>query len=157
MTELTNRVVILDDAEILYEWANDSVTRSNSFNTGFIEWEEHCKWFKNKLADNNCLMLMFCLENKPVGVVNFQIRDKNAIIGITLSPGHRGKGLGAKIILSGCSRFWETHCENIIAKIKKTNIASIKSFKKAGFSVYEDSLVRESEDSLVLKIRKNNF
>ena len=45
------RTVKKEDVDILYEWANDPITRKNSFSEERIEYITHVNWF-NSCMDN---------------------------------------------------------------------------------------------------------
>lgn len=44
--EFTLRKVKIEDLEILFDWANDSLVRTNSFSTKSITISEHKAWFQ---------------------------------------------------------------------------------------------------------------
>ncbi len=52
------------DRELLFEWINDPVTRSQSFSSAGITWEEHAAWFAKKMADPDCQHFLFMAEQK---------------------------------------------------------------------------------------------
>ena len=41
------------DLNKTFEWSNDTLARNNSFNSNKIKFEEHKKWFLNKIYDSN--------------------------------------------------------------------------------------------------------
>jgi RimJ/RimL family protein N-acetyltransferase len=56
------------------------------------------------------------------------------MIGITVAPSFRGKGLASRLLKKSCDKFISTtHRNKIYAYIKNDNIPSIKSFERAGF------------------------
>ncbi len=147
----------LDDIDILFEWANDEYTRNNSFNTELIKWSNHKKWYYQKFNNPNSFIFIICsMENKPIGVVRIEKKINESVIGITLSSEFRGKGLGSKIIMLGCKEFWKTNGNDITAYIKKTNIASIRSFEKAAFQFDRYSKI-DGNECLILKANKDEF
>ena len=48
-----------DDMHLYYEWASDKLVRDYSYNSEAIDLQKHEKWFKQKLLDPECLMLVF--------------------------------------------------------------------------------------------------
>ncbi len=42
-----------DDCNLLFQWANEEVTRKNSFNTAQIKYKDHLKWFDALMIDDN--------------------------------------------------------------------------------------------------------
>ncbi len=41
----------------VYELANDSVVRQNSFNSNEIKYDDHIKWYLNKINNKDCIFL----------------------------------------------------------------------------------------------------
>lgn len=149
------REVILSDAQFLFNWANDPVTRQNSFNSEPIEWNDHILWLKKRLFDLKNKTYILHSNEEPIGVVKFEgIED--TIIGVTVAPFHRGKGLGVEIIKIGCNKYWENNDLPILAYIKKDNVASQHVFKKAGFTFLKDEIIY-GKACLILKAKKNAY
>ena len=66
------RKVNKGDANILFDMANDKTVRINAFNKGFINYENHMKWFSKKLKNNNTHMYIAKdLNNLVIGQVRF--------------------------------------------------------------------------------------
>lgn len=133
--ELSLRYVRAEDCRILWEWANDPVTRAQSFSTEMIPWEKHVAWLESKQNDPS-MHFYIAAEKKdvPVGLIRYQIDGQAAVVSISLAPEQRGRGYGAKIIQAGTQELWATTKTNIIhAYIKQDNIASIRAFTEAGF------------------------
>ena len=126
------RSVTLKDAELLFNWANDPITRQNSFNSHTIKWDDHVSWLENKIDDTNSLLFLILLDDEPIGIVRLE-RGLETVIGITVSPFQRGKGYGSEILKSACEVFWRNKTDIIFAYIKKENVSSQRVFKKAGF------------------------
>lgn len=147
------RDVEMDDANLLFDWANDPETRSNSFNTEMIVWETHLSWIQKKLKESDRSFYLFIQDNEPVGVVRFEACNE-IVIGITVAPTHRGKGLGSLMIRMACARFHEKSNADVHAYIKNSNIQSQKSFQKAGF-VFLRNDTYNGEDCLILIAKKH--
>ena len=43
------RRATIEDAELLFSWANDFDVRRNAFSQQEILWDEHVEWFQKKL------------------------------------------------------------------------------------------------------------
>jgi len=128
------RPVANDDLERLWIWANDPQIRANSFNQQSIDWEEHCRWFRARLADPNWRAYIGIDNAQPIGMVRFQIHDVIANIGVNISATARGQGWGKKIIAHGCALiFSETPVNKITALIKPENCLSLAVFRATGF------------------------
>lgn len=119
------RKITKEDVDIIFSWANDPLTRRQSFSSEPIKYEKHVKWFNKKLSDNQCLFLMgIDDEDEPIGSVRLDFMEKepdeskmNAIddantsnrnkdnlyrflISYQISPEKRGMGYGNEIIKS---------------------------------------------------------
>jgi UDP-2,4-diacetamido-2,4,6-trideoxy-beta-L-altropyranose hydrolase len=129
----------LDDLKDLYELANDPIVRSNSFSPHTISFEDHTKWLQSVLLDDNINLYTVRSEiNTLIAQIRFNKIDKRAIISISISKHFRGKAIGAKIIQKGCQVFLKSNPNTLIeAQIKENNIASQKSFQKAGFKIFK--------------------
>lgn len=135
------------DVNITHEWANDEQTRKNSFSSEPIPFENHKVWWLSKMNDNNAVYYVCEVEKIPAGIVRFD-KDKeseNFIIGVTVAPTYRGKSLSDKFLKLACSEFFKTRNSKVDAYIKKENVASIKAFEKAEFTIVEDVMVRGSK------------
>lgn len=131
------------DVQLFFDWANDPLTRQQSFNTNPISWEKHVDWFAKKIIDPNTLMLVFeNQQGQPVGQVRLERLGPEIIIGISLDAAFRGQGLAHEMIRASAeafrNQFPETN-EPIHAYIRPENRASIRSFEKAGFKFSHES------------------
>ncbi len=142
-----------DNAKILFDWANDPVTRSNSFHSEPIRWEEHISWLKGKLSDENCFFYLMYHDEGACGTIRIDckeadenIQEPYGVISFSIAPQYRGKGLGHKIIslaeqeLKGKKDFM--NCV-LIGEVKKENEASRKCFEKNNYI-----LVKEQDGEL---------
>lgn len=148
------RDATINDAEILFEWANDQNTRQNSFNPETIEWNNHISWLRKKLIDPLTKIYILYHQHKQIATVRFDT-NKNTIIGITVAPSHRGLGLGSEILKIAINNFWINNNSEIFAYIKKENIASKRIFEKAGFRFFKEDITNCIE-CIILKAKKND-
>lgn len=148
------RDATINDAKILFEWANDPNTRQNSFNPEPIEWNNHISWLRKKLIDPLTKIYIFYYHHTLIATVRFDT-NKNTIIGITVAPSHRGLGLGTKILKIATNNFWINSNNEIFAYIKKDNIASQHIFEKAGFRFLKEDIAN-SIDCIILKATKDD-
>ena len=123
------------DCELLWEWANDPATRTNSFDSAPIPLERHKEWFRAKLQDPHCHFLMATNQKLgDLGIVRFDRHDSEATISIAVAPQARGKGYAKKLIRSACERMFALSRVALIrALIKPENKASVRAFEGAGF------------------------
>jgi UDP-2,4-diacetamido-2,4,6-trideoxy-beta-L-altropyranose hydrolase len=137
---VTLRDATMDDARMLFDWANDSRVRTSS-------WEDHRKWMEKKLADPCCRMFIGMDGQSPIGQIRFDIRgDGDAEIDVHVDPFERGKGYGTLLIQNGMQRFFDmTEVRTVHAFAKMDNDASRKAFLKAGFGEQGRATVRGNE------------
>jgi UDP-2,4-diacetamido-2,4,6-trideoxy-beta-L-altropyranose hydrolase len=138
-TKLTRRAVKNSDSSLIFSWANDPVTRKNSFHSDEITQEKHDQWFKKKMADTNVSQELFFLEQEPVGMVRIEKVKKEYVVSLNVAPGQRGKGYGTQILRMASVKFFSVHPDEILhAFIKKENDISQKVFSAAGFIFAEE-------------------
>lgn len=128
------RMAVPQDCQLVWKWANDPAVRQNSFSAEPIPWETHKTWFDHILTDSSSLFLIAIESDHPIGQVRFKIESSQAIISVSLAQDRRGKGLGSKIIGMASRYLVQSQQINVIhAYIKPDNLASIRSFIKAGY------------------------
>ena len=123
------------DTDLLYQWANDPLVRSNSYNQKPILYDEHVKWFQSVLSSGNCIIYIFHNETQQaVGQVRISRGEKETTIGISIDDAFRGKSLGSQMLIMATENYLSKYPgESITAYIKEHNISSYKIFVKAGF------------------------
>lgn len=129
--------VSMKDIDLLYEWANDSECRKNAFISKKIEYEEHKKWFLNKLNDENCKIYLYVCNNEAIGQVRIDIHGSNALIDYSIKKEYRGKGHGIKILQlleEKIILLKSTKIRSLFGEVKNDNLASQKVFIKLGYS-----------------------
>tara|TARA_B110000240_G_scaffold119248_1_gene133481 strand:- start:1968 stop:2996 length:1029 start_codon:yes stop_codon:yes gene_type:complete len=154
MQSLKVRKCVNKDIKLLYNWSNDKLVRSQSFNSNKITIKEHEKWFAEKVENEKSLILINEFENKPVGVVRFELETFNSLIGILIDKNCRGKGLSSYMLIKSSEKYFETFSKPILAYIKESNIASLKTFKKAGFIFLKKDFVNKFP-CVVYKLESN--
>ncbi len=125
-----------EDAQLYYEWVNEPLVRENSIRQGTIPWEDHIKWFTEKVSSPESTMLVATRDGVPAGQIRFdRCEDGIFEVGISIDNRYRGQGLGAEIIREGIRFFLHEQKDvpTVRARIKATNLASKSSFERAGF------------------------
>ena len=121
------------DMDIIYKWINDDEVRNNSFNSDYIEYETHVKWFNEKINSNNIYMYIILNNNKEIGTIRLEKHNSKAIISYLISNKYRGKGYGNKVIDLIKKEAIINNIDILEAIVKKDNIASRKIFINNGF------------------------
>lgn len=122
------------DAELIWRWANDPLVRANALNPDPIAWEDHVRWFQERMGSSECRIYVGEIGPKPVGQIRFDVEPD--WVSITLSVGEewRGRGVGTLLISEGVDRWVsERGSTRFRAVVKSTNAGSVKAFLKAGF------------------------
>ena len=141
---LNQREVNSNDSNQLFLWRNEKSNRKSALDSKKIDLFTHTKWFKKKLSDNNCKILIFeSKQGHPVGQIRFEKTKEKWIIDYSVDKYFRGLGLGNIILKKSISKFKSGEFQ---AEVKKENKASIKTFIRIGFNqiiVNKDSLIFE--------------
>ncbi|MEA5479320.1 GNAT family N-acetyltransferase [Pseudanabaena galeata UHCC 0370] len=125
-----------EDCELLWKWANDPISRAASFSSDYILWEDHLKWFNEKLNSVDCYYFIAVNKLKqPVGQIRFDIdKELQALVSISVDHKYRGQGYGKLILQMAISKlFQHISVIKIRALIKSGNVSSIKLFESGGF------------------------
>jgi len=150
-----NKIVIrdvnLNDVNLLFDWANDELTRKNSFNSNEISFKEHEQWFTSKLKNSNSLFFIGMINSSPIGLVRYEVGEENTIVSISIDKNFRGKKLAPSLLKEAAMSYFKINKKPILAYIKKENIASVKSFEKAGYTFYSKEKVNNI-DSYIYKL-----
>lgn len=129
------RKVAPEDVDILFQWANDPITRNNAFNTAQIPYENHLKWFEKTLNNPDRIQLIFICDEVPVGQFRVDIEERIGEIDYSIAPEFRGKGYGAVMCEKAIEYIKSTGlADRLVAQVKTENIASKKCFIKNGFN-----------------------
>ena len=150
------KVASENDAKLIFNWSNDPLVRTQSFYTNTIEFENHKNWFKEKLQNDNSLLLINTWEGNNIGLVRFEVENNKCTIGILMDEGYRGKGFSSLMLINSCTYYFKRFSLPIYAFIKKTNIASIRSFEKVGFKIFDET-IENGFNALVYKLEKYEF
>lgn len=133
---LSIRQATMDDAKLLWEWANDVSVRNQSYNTEPIKWESHLKWLQKRLDSAETVFYLLLENDKPVGQIRYDLdkTDESAEIGFSVAKEHRRKGFGIEILKLTCEQaLKDLNCKQITALVIVGNEASRKAFLRADF------------------------
>lgn len=124
------------DKRTFWELSNQPSVRAASFHSLPIPWEDHERWFANRLANADSRLLMaYDADDRVVGQSRLDFEGGDAVISIGVSESSRGLGYGKQIVSSTVRRAFATgRCNRIMAFIKPDNAASTRTFEKAGFT-----------------------
>ena len=143
MSNIIFRRADLSDVNLYFNWLNDPEVREKSFDSSIIKWEDHVKWFSEKIINPDYYFYIFQNDSLDyIGQVRIhKVNDMNSVIGVSICREQRGKGYGLKILIESCKDFFKLNNSfKINAYIKNNNISSKIIFEKAGFSFLENKL-----------------
>ena len=117
----------------LLRWANDPVTRRDSFSHRAIGADEHREWFARQLRDESSRQ--FIVESDrgaELGQVRLQRHDAEWEVHYAVAPEFRGRRLGIPVLRAALDEFGREHRARIIGRVKTSNVASQKIFQALG-------------------------
>lgn len=118
----------INDAEIILEWRNDSLTNDNSFSKKLIDYETHIKWYETKLSDKNCYLYILTDGTEKIGHLRIDRVHDVGRISYTIAPGKRKKGYGKKMI-ELAERVVSGNVKALAGFVKDSNEPSKKCFR----------------------------
>ncbi|MBL0225444.1 MAG: GNAT family N-acetyltransferase [Geobacteraceae bacterium] len=133
--QITIRSATFEDCDAIYEWRNAQETRRYIFDAEVIPLDTHRKWYCSTLNDSRRILLIGETDNKPVGVLRYDLADYEALVSVYLVPGVQGQGIGSQLLRCGSQWVRENHphIKFINAEIFRDNIASLRAFESAGY------------------------
>lgn len=147
----TIRPATTADTKMIWQWRNHPNVRAWMFGQDEIALNEHEKWFNKQLSSPNVHLMIFNVDNQPMGVINvtritldryqtlnqskLNTKEKSASWGFYLSPeSAKGQGLGFALgVLAICHIFNTTDIDKITAQVLDYNTASLALHRKLGF------------------------
>ena len=145
---MTLEPVSAEDSDKLFLLANDPAVRSASFHSGAISKEEHVRWFKGVLEDKNRRLYCYQTGDTFAGQFRLDREGDQAEVSFSIAPEVRGKGWAAGMLLLGCEKAVTLGISRLVARIKRDNVASLKSFSGAGFKTIEEGEIITMEKNL---------
>lgn len=133
-----------EDADLLWAWANDPVTRQASFDPAPIPWEEHCAWLLRTLEKPDALILIALDGNdNPVGYVRCERKEERRVLSVAIAPQERGKGWSKDVVTAGVRTYFHAYPdERMHAFVKAGNAPSIGLFRSLGWREEEQEQIR---------------
>lgn len=131
---LSFRQATMEDADLLFIWRNDPVTRLGSHSDAEFDFESHLSWLKSSLASQTRDLLIVEENGLPVGTVRIDYPAVGvAALSWTVAPEARGRGVGKRMVRLAVEMI-PASCI-IRAEVKVENTASIKVAEAAGLGL----------------------
>ena len=136
------RRATMQDAQLIWELANDPFVRESSFSSQPIAWDTHISWFQTKISDPDFfLYIVLTPDQQLIGQIRFEKKEKIFFISYSLAEKFRSLGLGTVLLKVGMRKLQSETGKKILVQgeVKPQNAASIKSFEKCGFEMVADN------------------
>jgi len=129
------RRAMMADADLLWRWANDPLTRANSSSTAPIPYAEHLDWLRRRLGSETTEIWIFSDGGTPVGQVRFDRAGDVALTSISVASEHRGRGFGRAMLTEALPKVRERWGPAVRPKalVLDRNPASLALFRACGF------------------------
>lgn len=122
------------DVRLVFEWANDPLTRAMSFHPEPISWAEHERWFRRAMSTDGLLFLIVEVEEGEAWLPCGQVRiDQDNTVSISIAPDYRGRGLAVPALREAITHCRQRGRRELKAFIKLENERSQTIFGRAGF------------------------
>lgn len=136
------RLVEVQDSSEILRWRNDDVTRAMSLDSELVDAEQHKKWFARLLDDQRRIAFVGTVGGKAIGWVRFDpLKGRNEfLVSISVAPESRSKGMGSQLLGQALRQLRVLCGEPVVyAKVKDSNVASLKVFERHGFKKSEEA------------------
>jgi RimJ/RimL family protein N-acetyltransferase len=134
------RAASQEDVLLLWQWANDPVTRRNSFVPEPISWAVQEAWYEEKIASPDTRFWILECRHVPVGQIRYDRIDADtAQINFSVAPAYRGRSFDSQLLrLSADLAGRELGVRTVVAISPTQNFASNHAFLSASFEVIEE-------------------
>lgn len=125
-----------DDVLVTYNWVINPEIRKYSFTKSDVKFEEHTKWFFEKLSNINChYFILKNSEHTSLGSIRVDINKKEGVISYLIDPKYQGQGLGKAIVklLEEELKRNIYNIKSLIGFVDSNNIASLKIFRQLNY------------------------
>lgn len=125
----------LSDLQDIFEWRNDSFSRSMFLSSKAVSLNEHIDWYQRCLKNPHKKIFIGLIDDLKIGVVrfDFDVDTDQSEVSINLNPQLRGNGYGFTLLSKSISLYEQSNDATLIATIKKENSSSLKIFSKCNF------------------------
>ena len=124
-------------------WFKDKDNKNFIINSNFESLKDLKIYYKNQIRKKKIFLGIFNSNtNKHIGNIKFEkinFVKKSAVVGIFLGDkDYRNQGIGSKSIIAACDLIYKKlKIFKIFLGVGKKNLTAIKSYKNAGFYIYD--------------------
>lgn len=122
------------DVDLIYRWSNDAETRKNSLVTTRVDYENHVKWFKAKVADPGCFFFILYHDDDPVAQLRIQVENNGmGRISYSVAREYRERGYGAYLCnaVVALVKEYAIPVHTVFAELKKENLPIVKIYNRS--------------------------
>ena len=164
MLEYTNRKIeirkaSIEDMKNVFLLSNNPEVRANSINKETIQWENHVKWFSDKISCQETRYFIAYEDDKFVGQVRYDpdSNPNSKIVSISIEDDFRNRGIAAKLLRETAFRIFDNkQSDMVIAYIKPDNKPSIRLFEKVGY-MYKTQTSINKETYFTYELTRNKI
>jgi len=131
MSTLQLRLATLKDADVLFRWRNDAVTRQFSLQQDPILPEQHLQWLTSSIQNPQRRLYIAELEQSQVGTLRVDIIEDTSVVSWTVAPEARNKGIAKSMLINLLQNIHGP----VKAQILDSNTASIKVAESVGMTL----------------------
>jgi len=137
------RAASQEDALLLWQWANDPVTRRNLFVSEPVSWVAYEACYAEKIASPDTRFWILEYRHVPVGQIRYDRTDADrARISLSIAPAYRCRSLGTQLLrLTTDLANQELGVRAVEGITFVENRASNRAFVRAGFEVIEEKSI----------------
>ena len=137
------------DRSSIFRLRNDPEAIAMSISGSEVSWDEHCKWFEDKISGEETRFIV--AEHNVAGVIGvsrFDLPDtcEYCLVSISVDGNFRGQGIGLSLLSRGIEMIERQFVGmTFLADVKSCNAASIALFHRLKFSdhaLMEDGVIR---------------
>ncbi|MCM3663647.1 UDP-4-amino-4,6-dideoxy-N-acetyl-beta-L-altrosamine N-acetyltransferase [Mesobacillus subterraneus] len=139
-----------EDLPLVLSWRNQDKIKNVMINDKNVSWDEHIAWFENLKEKKDLIVLLFYIDDKPLGLVNFKVDSLNEKCewGFYIGAQEAPRGAGTIMGFAALNYlFYQLNVRKVCAEVLEYNKKSLTFHDKMGFSI---------EGKLVKHLRKNN-
>jgi sialic acid synthase SpsE/RimJ/RimL family protein N-acetyltransferase len=129
-----------EQARLIMDWRNDSVTLSMSYHREPKVWESFWPEYRSSYLGERPGPVFLVDKGERVGFLRFRsvphptgLLGKVVDISINLAPNRRGKGLGSAALQAVSAYLLGLGVDTIYAEVRPENVASYRAFVRGGF------------------------
>lgn len=151
---LNIRLANINDIKDVFMLANDDIVRANSINTSKIKYDEHERWFKDKISSKDTIFYVLEVDTIFAGCARIDRQEDNLwLVSINILEHFRAKKLGYYLLKNICE---QNATKSLLAYIKINNLASKIIFEKNDFVLSDEILINASKYYIFKRQQSSN-